>query len=556
MREWSRIVVRLVVSVAILAGAYLAVAWWTGRQVPAALVVEGVSVGGMTTEQATQRLTSDLAAKAKTPIRVDLADTQASVTLDPKASGLSFDIPGTLEGLSGFTLDPTLIWTRLSGRSDRPVLVKVDEPRLLAALTEKAAAVQTQAVDGSVSFTGGKVVTTAAVDGVAMHLDDAVRKVVQAWPRVESVTAATTITRPKVTQAKVDAAVTSFAGPAMSGPVTIVVGDKTAVVTPEQYAEALSMTPDESGTLTPVVDKEALRGVVASATSAIVVPAKDATIVLEGDKPVIRPSVDGVSVDTAPAADLLVKALTATDRRVALSTVAAAPSLTTEGAQALGVKEIISSFDSAFPNDPPRTTNMTLGAAAVNGTLIRPGEVFSLNTVMGERTAAKGYQEAGVILNNRFSRNVGGGVSQISTVTYNLAWFAGVELTEHKAHSLYISRYPAGREATVSWPDLDNKWTNNTPYGILMQMWLSGGQVHGRMWSTKVYDVTAVAGPRTNIRQGKTVTDSSPSCIPHGSSEGFDITVQRVISKGGTVVKRESYKTTYVPADRIVCSGG
>ncbi|HNV15246.1 MAG TPA: VanW family protein, partial [Dermatophilaceae bacterium] len=319
--------------------------------------------------------------------------------------------------------------------------------------------------------------------------------------------------------------------------------------------EALSMVPDESGTLNPVVDKEALRGVVASATSAVVVAPKDATIVLEGDKPVIRPSVDGVSVDTASAADLLVKALTAPDRRVSLSTVAAKATLTTEGAQALGVREVIASFDSAYPYDPPRTNNMTLGAAAVNGTLIKPGEVFSLNKVMGERTSAKGYQEAGVISNNRLTKNVGGGVSQISTVTYNLAWFAGVELTAHKAHSFYISRYPAGREATVSWPDLDNKWTNNSPYGILVQMWLSGGQVHGRMWSTKVYDVTAVAGPRTNIKHGRSITDSSPSCVPHAFTDGFDITVQRVFSKGGSVVKRESYSTTYVPADLIICSG-
>ncbi|HPV80025.1 MAG TPA: VanW family protein, partial [Dermatophilaceae bacterium] len=405
------------------------------------------------------------------------------------------------------------------------------------------------------SFAGGKVVTTPAADGVALQVDDAVRKVVQAWPRVESVTAAASITAPKVTKAKVDAAVTAFAAPAMSGPVTIVVGDKTAVVTPEQYAEALSMVPDESGTLNPVVDKEALRGVVASATSAVVVAPKDATIVLEGDKPVIRPSVDGVSVDTASAADLLVKALTAPDRRVSLSTVAAKATLTTEGAQALGVREVIASFDSAYPYDPPRTNNMTLGAAAVNGTLIKPGEVFSLNKVLGERTTAKGYQEAGVISNNRLTKNVGGGVSQISTVTYNLAWFAGVELTAHKAHSFYISRYPAGREATVSWPDLDNKWTNNSPYGILVQMWLSGGQVHGRMWSTKVYDVTAVAGPRTNIKHGRSITDSSPSCVPHAFTDGFDITVQRVFSKGGSVVKRESYSTTYVPADQIICSG-
>ena len=75
------------------------------------------------------------------------------------------------------------------------------------------------------------------------------------------------------------------------------------------------------------------------------------------------------------------------------------------------------------------------------------------------------------------------------------------------------SRYPAGREATIDWPSLDNRWTNTTPYGVLVQLWVSDNQVHGRMWSTKLYDVEAIAGPRTNPRPGPTVTSSSPRCV-------------------------------------------
>ena len=147
-----------------------------------------------------------------------------------------------------------------------------------------------------------------------------------------------------------------------------------------------------------------------------------------------------------------------------------------------------------------------------------------------------------MILNGRLVKATGGGVSQISTVIYNLAWFSGVALTEHQAHSFYISRYPAGREATVNWPTIDNKWTNTTPYGMLVQMWVSGSQVHGRMWSTKVYDVEAIEGPRTNPRPGKVIRDSSAGCVPQSSIvAGFDITVKRVIRKAGAVVKTESY---------------
>ncbi len=554
MREWGRIVARSFVAIAVLAGAYAAVAWWTGRQVPAALQVEGVSVGGMTTDQAAERLTTALGPKAAAPIRVDLAGTQTFVTIDPADSGLSLDLPATFEGLTGFTLSPSVIWSRLSGRTDVPVQIRVDQQRLRAVLTEKASAIQTTPVDGTVSFSGGKVTTSPPARGTALNVDDAVSKVTQAWPRASVVSAAADVTEPKVTQAKLDQALASFANPAMAGPVTIVVGDKTVALTPDKFAEALSMAPDAGGALAPVVDKEALRGVVTAATSSIAVPAKDAAIVLEGDRPVVRPAVDGVAVDTASAADLLLAAFSTAERRVTLTTTLAKAAFTTESAQALGVKEVISSFDSAYPYDPPRTNNLTIGALSVNGTLIKPGETFSLNKVLGERTTAKGYQEAGVINDGRLTKNVGGGVSQISTVTYNLAWFAGVELKEHKAHSFYISRYPAGREATVSWPNLDNKWVNNTPYGILVQMWLSGGQVHGRMWSTKNVEVEAVPGPRTNVRTGTTIVDNSRSCVPHAFTDGFDITVRRIIRKGGTVVAQESYATRYQPADRVICT--
>ncbi|HRC12509.1 MAG: VanW family protein [Candidatus Phosphoribacter baldrii] len=557
MREWGRILARSMIAIVVLAGAYLAVAWWTGRAVPAALVVEGVSVGGMTTEQATERLQAEFAAKVKAPIRVDLAGTNSSFSLEPATAGLTLDLPGTLAGLSGFTVDPSVIWNRLSGRPERPLLVHVDQNRLSEALTAQAVKVQSAPVDGTVSFVGGKVVTTPAHNGLALHVDDAARKITQAWPRVQSVTADATVTEPKVTQAKLDAAVRTFATPAMSGPVTIVIGDKTAVVTPEQYAGALSMVPDATGALAPVVDAEALRGVVVSATSGFVVPAQNASIVLEGGAPVVRPSVAGVAVDTTPAADLLVKAMTAPDRRLALSLVPAAPALTTEAAQALGVKELVATFDSTFPNNPDRTVNLTTAANTINGTLIKPGEVFSLNGILGERTAAKGYREAGMILNGRLVKATGGGVSQISTVIYNLAWFSGVALTEHQAHSFYISRYPAGREATVNWPTIDNKWTNTTPYGMLVQMWVSGSQVHGRMWSTKVYDVEAIEGPRTNPRPGKVIRDSSAGCVPQSSIvAGFDITVKRVIRKAGTVVKTESYTTKYDAEDQVICTSG
>jgi hypothetical protein len=102
---------------------------------------------------------------------------------------------------------------------------------------------------------------------------------------------------------------------------------------------------------------------------------------------------------------------------------------------------------------------------------------------------------------------------------------------------------------------VDNKFTNNSPYGMLIQMWVSDNQVHGRVWSTKVYAVDSVKGPRTNLRPGKVIVDNSTTCVPQPEMvPGFDVTVQRVFRKDGAVVKTESYTTKYDPEDRVTCT--
>ncbi len=145
------------------------------------------------------------------------------------------------------------------------------------------------------------------------------------------------------------------------------------------------------------------------------------------------------------------------------------PQLTTAEAEKIKPKEVISTFTTYFPDNPPRTNNIKIAARTLNGTFVAPGKQFSLNGTLGKRTPEKGYAEAPVIMNGRLVKDYGGGVSQVSTTTFNAAFFSGVRIDEHTPHSFYISRYPEGREATVSWPDVDQKWTNDTGYGIIIQ---------------------------------------------------------------------------------------
>jgi vancomycin resistance protein YoaR len=543
------------IGLALGAAAYLVLALVLARQVPTTGFVEGVDIRGLSREQAVTRLERDLATVADAEIVVTAGQSGRTFAVQPEEAGLVLDVPGTLDRPAAFTLDPVRIWQHLSGSVEREVATTVDEARLTTVVTARAAEAAVAPKDGSVTFADGMATGVPAVTGVTVPVDPLVRQLAAAYPRATAVTAEVTLTPPTVTQEAVDAALESFGRPAMSGPVTVVAGSASASLTPAQLAPVLTMEPNAEGALSPVVDRAKLGPLVNEALGSALPKPQEARIVIEDDVPKVLPSVDGVTVDPATSADVLVAALTATDRTAQLAMTAARPAFTTEAAEALGVTEIVASFDSRFPYDPSRTANLVTASNTINGTLVKPGETFSLNGILGERTEEKGYREGYVIESGRLVKGIGGGVSQVSTVVYNLAWFSGATLVEHTPHAFYISRYPEGREATVYWPGIDNRFTNSTPHGMLIQIWVAGSQVHGRIWSTKTYDVEAVKGPRTNIRPGRTITDDTVACVSQPDIvPGFDVTVTRVIKQGGVEVKREDYTTKYRPEDRVVCT--
>ena len=555
LTESHAIRLRLVAAVVVLGAAYLALALVVGRQVPAHATVEGMDVGGMTQQVASATLKRELETKATAPIVVSLADTGRTIKVDPASSGLALDIDGTLGGMAGFSLNPVRIWEHLTGDVHRPVRTRVDAAKLEAAVKSGAKAVEATPKDGTVTFPSGQVSVTPAVIGTSVDVPRLVDEIAQDYPRMTAMSADVTRTPPKVTQDKVEAAVTSFATPAMSAPISLVIGDRIAPLLPAQVAPALSMVADDTGTLKPTLDKAAIGSIVTQLATGFLPQPQDARIVLQNGVPAVIPAVDGAKVDPATVSDIVLRALTDPRRTATLTSTVAKPTLSTAQAAALGVTSVISSFDSAFPVNPARTANLVAASNTINGTFLAPGATFSLNGILGERTADKGYQEGYVIEGGRLVKGTGGGISQVSTVVYNLAWFAGGELLEHTPHSFYISRYPEGREATVYWPTIDNRWKNTSKYGMLIQMYVADNMVHGRVWSTKVYDIEAQQGPRSNVHAGRDVVDGTTACVPQPvGTPGFDVTVTRVFKQNGAVVKSEDYTTKYDPEDKITCS--
>jgi hypothetical protein len=144
------------------------------------------------------------------------------------------------------------------------------------------------------------------------------------------------------------------------------------------------------------------------------------------------------------------------------------PEVTTEDLEALGIKHLVSSFTTYHACCEDRVTNIQLMADTVDMAIVRPGQEFSLNDYVGQRTAEKGYLPAGTIVGGELIDTVGGGVSQFATTMYNAVFYAALEDVDHTPHGWYFTRYPEGIEATVNWRSPELIWRNNTKHAVLV----------------------------------------------------------------------------------------
>ena len=446
------------------------------------------------------------------------------------------------------------MWVRLTGGEDQPLRVRIDRARLTAAVTEAAKSVDTPVVEGSITFSGGKVATVVSVTGQALNVAETTEAVASTWPGQQVVRAVMTITQPKIPAAEINRAVTEFATPAMSAPVRLVAGQTAVALEPAQYAPVLSLVADQNRTLQPKVDAAKLLAVVRAAVPGVERDPVDATVSLVAGSPQVVPARVGSTFDMVTTPTSFLAALTSQTRTAPISMVSTPAKVTTEMARGWGIKEQVSTFTTQFPDNSPRTNNMSIAAAALNGTIVRPGDGFSLNGILGERTPAKGYQRAPVIYDDRLEQAFGGGVSQVSTTLFNAVFFSGVRIERYTPHSFYIARYPEGREATVSWPDVDQKWTNDSGFAILISSYLKGNDLTVTFFGTKKWDIEAVKGPRRNVVQPKTIVDDRQGCLPQSPNPGFDVTVTRIFKKNGAQVRTSTFNTHYRPEDGVKCT--
>jgi hypothetical protein len=246
-------------------------------------------------------------------------------------------------------------------------------------------------------------------------------------------------------------------------------------------------------------------------------------------------SVTGVSFDVTGAERMLAQA--GIGAEVVIPLIYTQPEMTTERLNAMLFRDVLSERSTNVAGASNRATNIRLAAAAVNGTVLNPGDEFSFNNVVGERTEAKGYRLAGAYVGGETVQETGGGICQVSSTIYDCVLRADLEVVSRVSHMFVVTYLPYGNDATVNWGTIDFKFKNNTEYPLRIESAMEDRSLTVRLIGTKTDDGYVKTDFVTISTSGyKTIHREDPSVKP-GTS------VVDTAGHGGIVV--ETYKYRY-----------
>lgn len=531
---------------------YVGAAFYFSNKIPASTTVAGVKVGGMSREAAQAKLESELSGRLSQPVKVSIGGKEQAI--DPSSIGAKFDAKSTVDSLSGFSLNPLRLWDSMTGGSEVSPTVDVDQAKLRKTVDSLVDASVNTPTNASIEFDGVTPKATKAKKGVDLNREEASKKIAEKMLDGKTIPLPVNEKEPDIKDSEAQRALKDLAKPLVSGNLTVKVGSATVTVTPKQLVSVAKFVASD-GELKLKLDSEKLSDVVRKGAPTLLKEGKDAKIeIVDHTTPKIIPSEDGVGFDEGKLAESAAEAATTGDRKVEIATKSVPAKFTTEDAEKMGVKEVVSSIETPLTNDAVRTTNLKVGTQKVANTLVKPDEEFSLLKALGPIDAAHGFVSSGVVANGFNSTALGGGLSQLSTNTFNLGYRAGFVDVEHKPHSKYFSRYPMGMESTLWEGKYDMRFKNNTPYGAVIDTWVADGKVYSKLWSTKYWDVeTTTSKPYAQVAP-TTKVNPARDCEPSGAGgPGFTVTVSRKVSRDGKVHENSSYKWTYSPTNRVVC---
>lgn len=559
------------IAAAIIVGGVISYQWYYQDKFYPGTNVAGIALGGESFTAAQEKIArrADYVEQYGIPVRYRNAEFKLIASPVASSPDLTFDlfaydIDKTLvraweEGRDGTVLHNAIAQARLLLFSPHePMQGFLDQERIRAALQDRFAEFEEPARDAAIVATAEGITITPEAPGQVFDYESAVRRLITQFHsfNTEPVELSLVTDTPSVTADDLTAIKDDAARALQLAPFTLVTPTSTAPAIDEQefaisrgqLTEWIGAATNGNGTVqialkeTPVT--EWLASSVAPTIDIDPVNAKFA--IEDGKVTEFKSSRDGYKTDPQATLHAINEAL-----QTAVADGAGNPNavtivmqqthsdITNENVNDLGITELLGTGHSNFAGSPAnRRHNIRIGAASVNGTLLAPGEEFSLLEVLGDINASTGYLPELVIKGNETVPEYGGGLCQIGTTVFRATVDTGLPVTERRNHSYRVSYYePAGTDATIYDPAPDYKFVNDTEHYILIQSRIEGDDLYFDVWGTDDGRVAEAADPviynitpppptkiieTTNLEPGKRkCTESAHS----GADAYFDYTV-------------------------------
>ncbi len=579
---------------ALMGAAYALTRWASDGEVMGRVEVAGVGIGGLTPEEAVAELRA--LEEEYLSRTVDFSIDGAPVQLDPREAGLDLNEDLMLDramlvGREGNGAFQFLWWLRNIFSTVEIDLVGSADPDALTDVFDRweTLVIAMPPSLGAIVLEDGVLQPVYPATGVGLDRDVAAeivnRALIAQDPGNHALPTETIV--PQLTNEDIDAALEE-ATQLLSAPIRLVHASGEVVFSAEQLTVAYRSRTISEGTpqIVHSFDPAVIDGYLDPVREQYEAEPVDAEFLITGDQIEIIPGQRGTRIDEELTAQKLLQAGRTSGRVGQLPLVEDAdPDVTTEELESLGIKHLVSSFTTYHSCCENRVINIQTMADTIDGAIVMPGEEFSINEFVGQRTEEKGYVPAGTIVAGELVDTIGGGVSQFATTMYNAVFWGGYEDITHSPHSYYFTRYPEGIEATVNWRNPELIWRNNTDSAVMIDTQHTGTSITVRIFgdndgrivkgeqsggSTHLH-VDAEGGPDAHwveaevserfsfqdppnpVYRPNPELDVDRQVETQSAREGWSVTVIRRILRGGTeLVEEQEWLVVYSPRFPVI----
>ena len=546
--------------VALLAVGLGANAWTTRDVIQPGVSVGGVDVGGMSKAEARALLVREIGDRLGRPVQVRTP--AGTVTVVPGSSGIGIDLDRALaEAYSSGRLEARLLPHLWSATIDPPLQIAST-----SFLPEQLANLQAPPRDARLVVKGdGTARVIEGVAGASFDAPSALRAIGLAGLAGRSVVdlPVKQLTPAISTEAAQAAMARAEQLLAKSIPLRFN-GKRVGRLTPKQLAPLLRAAP-AGGDVALSIDPRGLAPLLKPIAKKVDRLPRNASFTADGKFAHIRPDRPGLQVNAVVTATNIVSAGTGVIQQARVGVTRKEAAFTTEDAKKLGIKvrlftkPITTQMGGSSAN---RIHNVHLLADMLDGRIVKPGQTFDFNKAIGQRTTARGFLVGQQIENGQLVPAVGGGVCQAVTTLYDAAFYAGLKIVDRRNHDFYISHYPLGMDAAVSWGGPEFRFVNTLKHAIMIKTSYTNSTLSIQLYGTREgITVTQKTGPKTNFTSPGIRKINDPTVAPGeevrsgGGTGGFTVTVFRTVKRNGKVIRKDQFTSHYTPADVIIKVG-